>query len=384
AINQSDSKLSTMAKTKELSKDVRDKIVDLHKAGMGYKTIAKQLGEKVTTVGAIIRKWKKHVPREALDSRDRSGRSSETSLREASCSQSLDFSLQGRFPARTPELEAAPQPGGTCPDLQIESLWILFSGRNKQHHPVHSRSEASQCFSQEAGGETVALTHLEFSRSVLQRDLGFAPSELNCLMKLPGPRDVFEVSFKNPQVLESFCSIYREKKNCMPLSDFVVKALTDREVKIITVQFFNEAVAEYDVEVWLRRHCEILSESKRVMDEDGVLTCARQWQVCLQVEMAAIGGVHHLLSTTVLRANRGLVFYHGMPKLCRNCGALGHLAIACTVIKCKICGREDLTRACKQERACNLCGGGGHIFRNCPSSYANRVRALGGVERKKN
>ncbi len=49
-----------MAKTKELSKDVRDKIVDLHKAGMGYKTIAKQLGEKMTTVGVIIHKWKKH------------------------------------------------------------------------------------------------------------------------------------------------------------------------------------------------------------------------------------------------------------------------------------------------------------------------------------
>ncbi len=44
-----------MAKTKELSK-----IVDLHKAGMGYKTITKQRGEKVTTVGAIICKWKKH------------------------------------------------------------------------------------------------------------------------------------------------------------------------------------------------------------------------------------------------------------------------------------------------------------------------------------
>ncbi len=48
-----------MAKTKELSKDVRNKILDLHKAGMGYKTIGKQLGEKVTTVGVIIRKWKK-------------------------------------------------------------------------------------------------------------------------------------------------------------------------------------------------------------------------------------------------------------------------------------------------------------------------------------
>ncbi len=45
-----------MTKTKELSKDVRDKIVDLHKAGIGYKIIAKQLGEKVTTVSVIIRK----------------------------------------------------------------------------------------------------------------------------------------------------------------------------------------------------------------------------------------------------------------------------------------------------------------------------------------
>ena len=34
-------------------------ILDLHKAGMGYRTIVKQLGEKATTVGTIIRKWKK-------------------------------------------------------------------------------------------------------------------------------------------------------------------------------------------------------------------------------------------------------------------------------------------------------------------------------------
>src|SRR4029434_5148721 len=49
-----------MGKTKELAKDVRDKTVDLHKAGMGYKTISKQLGEKQTTLGAIIRKWTQH------------------------------------------------------------------------------------------------------------------------------------------------------------------------------------------------------------------------------------------------------------------------------------------------------------------------------------
>lgn len=35
-------------------------IVEQHKAGRGYKTISKNLGVKVSTVGAIVRKWKKH------------------------------------------------------------------------------------------------------------------------------------------------------------------------------------------------------------------------------------------------------------------------------------------------------------------------------------
>jgi transposase len=48
-----------MGKTKELSKDTRDKIVEQHKAGIGYKTISKNLRVKVSTVGAIVRKWKK-------------------------------------------------------------------------------------------------------------------------------------------------------------------------------------------------------------------------------------------------------------------------------------------------------------------------------------
>uniref|UniRef100_A0AAY5KSI5 Transposase Tc1-like domain-containing protein n=1 Tax=Esox lucius TaxID=8010 RepID=A0AAY5KSI5_ESOLU len=48
-----------MAKTRELCKVIRDRIVDLHMAGMGNRTIGNHLGEKATTVDAIIRKWKK-------------------------------------------------------------------------------------------------------------------------------------------------------------------------------------------------------------------------------------------------------------------------------------------------------------------------------------
>jgi len=48
-----------MGKTKELSKDVRDKIADLHEAVMGYKAIIKTLGEKVNAAGATNQKQTK-------------------------------------------------------------------------------------------------------------------------------------------------------------------------------------------------------------------------------------------------------------------------------------------------------------------------------------
>ncbi|KAI4882728.1 hypothetical protein NFI96_028528, partial [Prochilodus magdalenae] len=49
---------STMVKTKELSEDTRNRIVDLHQAGKTESAIGKQLDVKKSTVGAIIRKWK--------------------------------------------------------------------------------------------------------------------------------------------------------------------------------------------------------------------------------------------------------------------------------------------------------------------------------------
>ncbi|KAK3574700.1 hypothetical protein QTP86_014767 [Hemibagrus guttatus] len=61
---------STLAKTKELSKDTRNKIVDLHQAGKTESAIGKQLGVKKSTLGAIIRKWKTY---KTTDNLPRSG-----------------------------------------------------------------------------------------------------------------------------------------------------------------------------------------------------------------------------------------------------------------------------------------------------------------------
>ncbi|KAK3545317.1 hypothetical protein QTP70_003720 [Hemibagrus guttatus] len=63
---------------KELSKDTRNKIVDLHQAGKTESAIGKQLGVKKSTVGAIIRKWKTY---KTTDNLPRSGASRKISPR---------------------------------------------------------------------------------------------------------------------------------------------------------------------------------------------------------------------------------------------------------------------------------------------------------------
>lgn len=48
-----------MPRTKELSEDLRLRIVDLHKAGKGYKSISKSLAVHQSTVRQIVYKWRK-------------------------------------------------------------------------------------------------------------------------------------------------------------------------------------------------------------------------------------------------------------------------------------------------------------------------------------
>lgn len=47
-----------MGRGKELSQDLRNKIVVLHKNGSGYRRISQLLNVPVSTIGSIIRKWK--------------------------------------------------------------------------------------------------------------------------------------------------------------------------------------------------------------------------------------------------------------------------------------------------------------------------------------
>ncbi|CAB1458230.1 unnamed protein product [Pleuronectes platessa] len=51
---------SSIMKTKELTKQVRDKVVEKYEAGLGYKKISRALNISLSTIKSIIRKWKEY------------------------------------------------------------------------------------------------------------------------------------------------------------------------------------------------------------------------------------------------------------------------------------------------------------------------------------
>ena len=60
---------NSIMETKELTKQVRDKVVGKYKAGLGYKKISQSLNTSRGTIKSIIRKWKEYdttanLPRE--------------------------------------------------------------------------------------------------------------------------------------------------------------------------------------------------------------------------------------------------------------------------------------------------------------------------------
>lgn len=68
-----------MGKSKELSKDLRDKIVSLHKRGSGYKSISRRLVIPIPTIKTIVQKFKRLGTTESLP---RSGRPKKLSIRD--------------------------------------------------------------------------------------------------------------------------------------------------------------------------------------------------------------------------------------------------------------------------------------------------------------
>ncbi|XP_055770772.1 uncharacterized protein LOC129846978 [Salvelinus fontinalis] len=239
------------------------------------------------------------------------------------------------------------------------------------------RHHAVRLLLKEKGGKIMELSRLDFSRKFLQKELGFHPAQVNCILALPYGKG-FDVSFASGSYLRDF---WRELQNAQNTQGsltamFEVTKLTDNSIKTVIVRMYNETVQPEDVAVWLGRYCNVRGPLVQVKDPDGIWTGA--WRVTVQQweDPGGYGGLKAIPSTIVLGENRGHVHYQDQPKLCRKCGEHGHLAEACKKVVCMKC-REVGHRyeECTNGRSCNLCGERSHLIRGCPYSWANKVRA---------
>lgn len=187
---------------------------------------------------------------------------------------------------------------------------------------------------------------------------------------LPNRKD-FEICFTNERALRVFLDL--TSSNQEKWVDFQIYSPINQDIKTLIVKFWTGRICDADVEMYLRRYCEILKPVEKPVDNLGFWYGVRKYKVKLRRD--ANGQVMGIPNSILLGPYNGTIFYQGQVSRCFVCQSTDHQVKECQSVKCWQCGEfGHKSKECKNNAICNLCGIQGHSFFNCPKSYANRFK----------
>ena len=195
--------------------------------------------------------------------------------------------------------------------------------------------------------------------------------ELYSFIALPN-RVEFDLCFLEETTLRRFLEHCTTGPNQHLWKDWQLDSAVSLDTMNIVVKFWTGRVTDHDVELYLRRFCDILEPPYKPVDQFGVWYGVRKYKIKVKNE----DGTRHTIPNAVsLGPYSGRIFYPGQSIKCFTCGSEHHQVKDCKEVKCWKCGcLGHRAKECENLALCNLCGSRGHTFFSCPASYANKAK----------
>ena len=171
---------------------------------------------------------------------------------------------------------------------------------------------------------------------------------------LPGSR--FDLTFKSPAIRDRF----------LPDLESIPDSKLFTYGGYVIVNVFNVLLDIDDniVRARLAKYGEVLAGRVCTFAErPSLFNGTRQYKMRVK---------NNIPSVLRIGSSNAWVSYVGQTRTCARCGATGHMASACDIIKCYKClGLGHAAAECPNRVVCTVCEEEGHKL--CPNSFANRA-----------